>query len=259
MRVATWNIAGGCKLQSKQLFDYQQEDLGYFAEQLQRIDADVICLQESHTNADRSLARELAETLGGYHVFDSPMSPSHINPDYRLSMAMLAKESFEHTNLYTYPDPPFPMYFSDGRAAVRHAKGLQIARYKGEVITNTHWLPMLTFGRSYASGVGRKFADELAAVMLAHIPASSIVCGDFNVGEYEFDNALTPLIEALHLQNALPDLSTYYLAGVLRPDTTNAPDRIYISSTSHAARGADVIQTETDHYLCWADIERRSL
>ncbi len=257
MKIVSWNIAGGCKVQSDKLFDYQQEDLSYFIEQLRRIDADVICLQESHTNDQRNLAVDIAERLGGYHVFNSPMSPSHINPDYRLSMAILAKEPFDSTALHEYPDPPFELQFADGRHAVRHAKGLQVVGYQGLHIANTHWLSLMPFGYGYASGEGRQFGDMLVHSMLEHLPDQVILCGDLNVGEFEFDQLLVPLIETLHLQNALPDLPTYHLPGAINPKVTNAPDRIYVSGSDFVVRASEVKPTESDHYLCWADIERR--
>ncbi|MFQ6395306.1 endonuclease/exonuclease/phosphatase family protein [Nocardia sp. KC 131] len=47
LRMATWNIAGARRSWSSEAFDYTTVDLPAFAEQLARIDADVVCLQLS--------------------------------------------------------------------------------------------------------------------------------------------------------------------------------------------------------------------
>jgi exonuclease III len=93
VRIVTWNIAGGCKI-GREAFNYHEEDIDYFVDQLAKLNADVICLQESHTNDHRSLAEVIAKALGGYKVADAPLSPSHINPDYQLAIAILGKKSF---------------------------------------------------------------------------------------------------------------------------------------------------------------------
>ena len=255
MRIVSWNIAGSSKVGFDKAFDYKKEDPDYFIRQLTDMNADVICLQESHTNEQRSLAAVIAQGLGGYHIFDSPLSPSHINPDYQLAIAMLGRKAFDNFELYTYPQPTFELRFPDGRIAQKHRKGLQIARYQGISISNTHWLSMLTFGHSYASGEGAAYAAELVAVMLEHLPEPSIICGDFNVGEFGFDHALVPLVERLHFQSALPDKSTFHLPGRIMPHDTNAPDRIYVPSSGFRVLQAGVVSTETDHYICWVDVE----
>lgn len=254
MRIVSWNIAGGCRLGSDKAFDYKNEDVDYFIRQLVRLDADVICLQESHTNEARSLAGIIAKALGDYSVFDSPLSASHIDPNYRLAISMLGKKAFDTTDLYKYPDPPFELRFPDGRVAQKHRKGLQVVTYQGMTITNTHWLSMLTFGYSYASGEGADYGVELTKIMTERLTPPSIVCGDFNAGEFEFDRALVPLVEHLRLKSALPDKSTFHLPGRIKPEHTNAPDRIYVSSPDFQVLEGGVVATDTDHYLCWADI-----
>lgn len=254
LRVASWNIAGGCRLGSDKAFDYKSEDINYFIAKLAQLDADVICLQESHTSQDRSLARIIAEALGDYSTFDSPLSASHINSEYKLAISMLGKEPFDSAKLYEYPDPSFELRFPDGRIAQKHRKGMQVVSYQGVTIANTHWLSMLTFGYSYASGEGADYGSELIKVMIEHLLPPSIVCGDFNAGEFEFDHAIVPLVEHLHLKSALPDESTFHLPGRIKPEHTNAPDRIYVSSPGFNVIESGVIATDTDHYLCWADI-----
>ena len=54
--IATWNIAGGRPIRTDGLFDYADEDINYFADELRKINPDVICLQETHMNDERSVA-----------------------------------------------------------------------------------------------------------------------------------------------------------------------------------------------------------
>jgi len=68
--VATWNIAGGHTLKGKGWNHSDQENIQYFIDKLKGINLDIICIQESHRNAHRSLSVEIAKALGLQGVFE---------------------------------------------------------------------------------------------------------------------------------------------------------------------------------------------
>lgn len=152
--IATWNIGGAHTINSTDLFDYDKENLDYFAGQLRALDPDIICLQESHTNDTDVLAKRLADQFGMRHVFDAPRSPSHIDERYQLANAILAKSPIEQRQHVRLPDPPFELYFQSGEKAKLFPTYVQIARVGGVTIANTHLQPLHLFGHVWNKDQG---------------------------------------------------------------------------------------------------------
>ena len=97
LKIVTWNIGGAHTIKTKEMFDYNTENLSYFVDIIKALKPDVVCLQESHTNDKDVLAVRMAESLGLAHVFDAPRSPSHIDERYQLSNAILSRHPIETT------------------------------------------------------------------------------------------------------------------------------------------------------------------
>lgn len=129
IKLASWNIAGGRPIRSaKSAFDYNEEDINYFVAELKKVDPNIVCLQESHTNSERNIAKEIAKGLGMKNVLNTPKNKSHIDPKFMLGDAIVSKLQFETTDVYQYPDPDFELYFPDGRRADVHHKTLQVVK-----------------------------------------------------------------------------------------------------------------------------------
>lgn len=97
LRVVTWNMAGAHRSRSHGAWDYEKVNLPYFAEQLRRMDADVIYLQESEVGPDGSTARQLAAMVGYRYVHETVMCESHMDPEKKkmLSIAVLSRLPIE--------------------------------------------------------------------------------------------------------------------------------------------------------------------
>ncbi len=252
MKIASWNIAGGHTVKSKSHFDYEDEDVSYYVRHLAAIDPDVICLQEVHMNAAQSTAQQIAEGLNGYQVSEFPLHDSHIDDNYKMGLAILTRGEFEDPQLHLYPPPEFDLYFNDGRRAAKHDKGLQTVRYGGNLIANTHMLPLIIFGYDYRYDKGRKFAGTIDNAMAANLGEPLIFCGDFGASNAQA-STYKKTIGIFKLQNALPAKPTYHAASEV--GGINAPDCIFFSTASLERSDAGIIITKTDHYLCWADIK----
>jgi len=251
IKIASWNIAGGHSISSLQQFDYSPEDLDYFIEQLRSINADIVCLQESHTSEDgsNSNAHAIAAALGYPHLLNSPSSPSHIEEGYKLSTAILSKVPFLEKRAVLYPYPSAPLFWRDGRAAVgRHEKNLQVVRTENFSIANNQMLPIHLFSLSYDDkGEGGKLAHRINETMAASVASPVLWCGDFN-----FENPLSiyPHLNTLHLTEALPDKDTRPSVGGAKRRT----DHIFYSPEFRLI-ASDVMTVNADHYLCWAEFE----
>lgn len=241
--IATWNIAGARPIKSAERFDYAPEDIGYFTEQLRAIDADVICLQETHLNKDRSVAKEIAEQLG-YHIHEAEMSPSHVDAAYSLGNAILYKEVPKSLHNFLFPYPFFKLLLPGGRVAARHNKGFQIAEFSFGMVVNMQMLPLGFLGTPYDSPDGLLFSEEMERTLLSEVRSPSIICGDFNFREPKTQYAKL----LANSVNALPDVPT-------RPEEKKT-DFIFVSP-EFRVQSSRVIETNSDHFLCVATLESK--
>ncbi len=248
--VATWNIAGARKIRgADKHFDYADEDVTYFADCLRKISPDIIYLQESHTNDKRVIAREIAEALDMKYVYDAVASPSHIDPQYQLSNAIISRFPLEHVRDVTYPYPDFGYTFADGRPAKRHDKMMQIYEWNGIQIINTQLPPLHIFGKEYISGEGARLAAQIERLWRENLrQAPFIFGGDFNLS---------------NLADTFPTFEMEYEFCEPLPDVPTRPDLPSVMSQSdHILTSpnidfddAEVIATQTDHYLCYARLK----
>jgi endonuclease/exonuclease/phosphatase family metal-dependent hydrolase len=244
LKIASWNIAGGRRIQSNDQFDYEkQENLPYFVNEIKQLDPDIVCLQETHTNDQRSMANDMAQMLNMPFVFNSPASPSHVNADYQLSNAIVSKFVFTGSSETFYPNPWFDAHLN-GKKIVQHAKNLQIVTINGLHIANTQLSPLRIFGYEYDSGLGRELAIKMEQILL-RLKAPLLFAGDFN---FNFPQTIYPtLFQNLQLSEAFPDTVT-------RPDGKSKYDHIYYTNEFKLIE-AKVVPTMSDHYLCYAAFE----
>lgn len=248
LKIISWNIAGGRPSKSDNLFDYETENLDYFVQAIAPLKPDILCLQETHTNPQRSLAQQLAKLLHMPYVFNSPASPSHIDPHYQLGTAILSQHPFETTACIPLPNPLFDLFWPDGRKAGTHARNLQIVQIQGIYIANLHLLPIHYFGYTYTEGLGLDFARQIEKIML-NLQLPLLLVGDFNQNEPQkaFPDLLAKLTEALPPnQETCPDFNGKKLIH----------DHIYFSSDFRLL-SSHILQTHSDHYLCFAHFERK--
>lgn len=245
-KVATWNIGGAHTIKSANTFDYDKENLAYFAENLKDFDLDIVCLQESHTKEDDVVSNRLAELLGFPFVFDSPRSPSHIDEKYQLSNAIISRYPIEETRNVLLPDPFFELYFQDGRKARLFRTYIQIAKIQGINFANTHLQPLHIFGYAWSKGEGGQLASDTDKVFINNLSVPLVCMGDFNDPHLEKD--FPGFIESFELKFALDD----------QPTQIKGEKVDYILySPEFTVRKAEVIKTnKSDHYLCLAELEK---
>ncbi len=244
LTIATWNIAGARPIRSSDVFDYEGEDVGYFVEKLKTINPDIVCLQETHMNATRSVAKEIAEKLGGYSYYETAMSPSHVDEEYELGNAILAKENALSNKSFIFPYPSFELYLPGNKPAARHDKRFQLNYFNFGLVVNLQMLPLKFLGTPYDSVSGKEFASNMEDVLIDHLEKPLLFCGDFNT-----ENAPTlyeRLLKRMGMKNALPNIPT-------RPNGKRS-DYIFYSDNFRLV-DSSIIETNTDHYLCWARFE----
>jgi endonuclease/exonuclease/phosphatase family metal-dependent hydrolase len=249
MRVLTWNINGGYPLISQHGKIYSEtEDLSYIIKQLATLDADILCLQEVHTNQSRSQTREIAEKLSYPYIFETMASNSHIDPAYNLANAILSKQPFTAAKAICLPRPNFLLelpLLPNGQRAEIHDKYLQVVQFETFTLANIHTLPLHVLGSSYASEDGKTFAGEVEKVFLEHFKAPLIFCGDFN---YSDITTLYPkLFDELGLVNVLPNQPSV-------PTSTARIDYILCSSKNFHTTNAAIYPVLADHFPCGLEV-----
>ncbi|MEK7100523.1 MAG: endonuclease/exonuclease/phosphatase family protein [Patescibacteria group bacterium] len=253
VKIASWNIAGGYPLGTLKQFDYSAPDLSYFIEKLRQVDADIICLQESHTSEDnqKSNAQDIADALGYPYVFNSVASNSHIEKGQKLSTAILSRLPVTNEKCIFFPDPSAPLVWRDGRpAGEMHHKNMQVVKTEKFSIANNQMLPIHLFSLGYDDGgVGSELAQGIHETMAANVTAPVLWCGDFN---FEEPLSIYPHLRNLKLTEALPDVNT-------RPAVEGAKKRtdhiFYSSEFTLVDSGVEIVNA--DHYLCWAEFEMK--
>ncbi len=239
--IATWNIAGGRPIRSDWLFDYADEDVNYFAEKLRSLDADIVCLQETHLNKEQSVASEIANMLG-YAIHETEMSPSHVDAHYSLGNAVLYRKEPKNISDFVFPYPTFPLVPSNGKPEVHTNKGFQVLEFEFGAVVNLQMQPLKFLGTAYDSENGLQFAKEMEKLLLSKVSMPALFCGDFNFRE--------PKMLYLELlsgsRDVLPSLPTR--PGGKKSDCIFAPSKFFVKDSG-------VIETRSDHFLCWATLE----
>ena len=244
MKIVTWNINGGYGLGAKtptKLLGY--ENLDYFIGQLENIDADVVCLQEVHTNNERSQACEIAAALGYASIFQSAASESHLDSSFQLTNAILAKRDFQTTRYITLPRPHFLVelpVLASGKRAVIHDKVLQVVQLNELMVANTHLLPLHILGASWNSVEGRELATVTAKSVEVELKPPVILCGDFNYSDVA--DLMPSLVQKLCLTDALPDEPS-------QPHSETRIDHILVSNGLRVY-SSEVIECFADHFPC---------
>jgi hypothetical protein len=242
MRIVTWNVAGRRTINSAERFDYQGENPDYFVEQLAAKQPDIVCLQESHSNQTHSVAEELAKELGMPYVFEKQCCPSHIDPAYMLTNAILSREPFADPRATLLPRPSFPLFIKD-KPAEAFDRYLVSVQFPGLQVATLQAEPLHFLGHSYDKEPGLTFGRAIDKLLATVLEPPFVLTTDFYVED---------------LGIPLPEL-TALAQDVLPANTPTKPqgrksDHILCTLEWRSVQ-ADVIQTQTDHYLCVADLE----
>lgn len=249
IRIATWNIGGAKPIRDINNFgfsddDYFDEDTAYFASEIRELDPDIVCLQETHVNPERSVAKEVGKAAGTYECIEVSLSESHIDARYLLGNAVLTKKEPHSEVFHALPYPDFPLSLPNGKPAKVHKKGVQVLSYDFGTVANTHLQPLRFLGMPYESEDGQRYAREVEKEFERYLSAPLLLCGDFNYAHAE--TLYGELVEKFALRNVLPSYPTC-------PDG-KVKDYIFTSS-NFTLIDAGIIKTRADHFLCWADVE----
>jgi len=256
MKIISWNIAAGRTLASKDHWDYKSENLDYFVRNIQKLNPDIICLQEVHINEKRSIAKEIAEKLNIPHIHKVSSHPSHIDSKYNLGLAVLSKYEITNPEIIKLPYPKFKLVFSDGKQAKHFDKYIQIIEINGLKLVNVQFQPLGLWKYRYDEGKGLKYSREINEV-LDKIEKIDVFCGDLAMDDPL--EVLPVLKDKFHMQEAFNDKNTRpvdkdFIARIGKKYIPNEIDHILFSDKLRLI-DSQVIKTDTDHLMCWGKFE----
>lgn len=142
MRIVTWNIGGGIK------YGGEKEDKEYLLKTVSLINPDIVCLQESHINVVRSLAKDIFSEKFEY-ISEYPISVSHNDPAYQLALTILSKKKIDESRIYMLENPKLSRVLDSGKTIYSHDKGIQEVRIEDIYVANVQLLPLHVFKTTY--------------------------------------------------------------------------------------------------------------
>lgn len=235
VRIATWNIAGNQK------YPEGNENPKYFIDELLQYNPDIILLQEVHFKDNYSFTKEY---LGEYkYIFDSTFSPSHNNSEYNLGLSIVSRYPITSERRIVFSNPNVSKVLKSGSTIYSHDKGMQVCSIEGLCVANTQLLPLHVFNTSYEQE--SELCLNIEKDIEGSLTSPVVFAGDFN--HPDPDTLFREPFVNLNLKDCLPGTSTYVYH-------EKNPDHIYISE-GISCKGSEVIKTDSDHYLCIADIE----
>jgi len=250
IKIVSWNIAGGRKIASLKQFDYNEQNLNYFIKELKVTNSNIVCLQESESSKNYSQPELLANELKMENIFSVPSHPSHINSNL-MGNAIISSSRFLEKTKYKLPQLDWQPKWPDGRPVRKFDRYVLSAQVDNFVVTTVQLEPLGLWGSNYYQGQGVDYAKNVDKVLFSLSNKPMILCGDFS-GDFLDDDVgkvLTASFKKYNFVDALPNKIT-------RPIKNGGSkcDHIYYSPEFKYING-EVVKTDTDHYLCWAEFE----
>lgn len=240
MRVATWNINSAHILSESGKYD--REDLGYVIDELEKVDADVVCLQEVNELHAEQIAVALQMQVQFHDMF-----PNHVTGDGRLGVATMSRGSVQEVAWRVVTIPPITAIGPDGRLWEMWDRAFMECAVEVDgkriPVLNGHMNPFHHFKRDVMEEEFKDVRDQIEEIIL-ETDRPLIVAADFNYKD---------------LKQMLPNVFEGGFVDVIPNEPTEMKhkwksDGVLVSS-DWGVVGAEIVPDVADHALCWADIE----
>lgn len=254
MKVVSWNIAGGHIFLGgvEDVRSYEEEDLSYFIDRLRETDADIICLQETHTPTDNSHhhAQIIARDLEYKNFINHPYTDreSHIKEGNYSSLSTLSRHPIQSSRFHALPNPSLTITRPNGELWISYTEGLLIGEinYNGvEInIANILLIPFHYFERDFAEPEFNSIREDIVKALLPLLDKPTLAIGDYNLN---------------NLKKYFPELFENKRYNEVFEDIETAPgrgqqDHILYSFHWNVERYKVDREVNADHYPCSAEL-----
>lgn len=253
------NISGGLAMVGKKHGDmsFHHISLKEYIAHFQKCQPDILALSEVHMeqkDGTSAMVEILAAELALPHYKCCYQSPSHLEPNKYLGLAVLSKFPIEQYFSFNLPNPRLEVTKPDGSQWILFDKGVQrlTLNVQGRQLTisNLHYFPFHHFHRRMNEAEFAGIRQELVDMLLSRDHTPTIITGDFNN-------------KGLHLQAAFPELFQYgQFCQAVEAETTVVGlreqfDHILYTPTSLQVEQSFVKANYSDHYAVIADFSFR--
>lgn len=195
-RAVQWNVGGSLIRREEDAptirDSYTTESVGYIVDQLGGYDADVVTLQEAHSDEERVQAEEIARELGFQTWINDRYAPSHLVEGQWLGHAILSKfprveVGGESSNTFT-PLTPRDWQAQQDNGDIWHwmNKGVSVVKLAlsggAELAVATLHLPVFKrLGVDPSSSEAHSVLREAQHIIARRVGGTALLQGDFNI------------------------------------------------------------------------------
>lgn len=253
MKIVTWNIAGGHKLTPnvKDAIGYDKEDLDYFISRLKEVNADIICLQETHLSRDKKYNQTeiIAQGLKRSYCLTQQYEEgeSHIKPNHTLAFGTISKYPILSCSHHQPANPNLMIKRHNGKIWRTMDMGILVSEIKilGKIVNlaNAHLFPFHYYKKDWSDKEFKHIRKFITDLLIKLSEKPTIAIGDFNYAD---------------LKKIYPKIFTKekYKEAFLAETTPGKGQQDHILFTKHwSLEEAQVIKdVEADHYICLAEL-----
>jgi endonuclease/exonuclease/phosphatase (EEP) superfamily protein YafD len=204
IKTLQWNI-GGAQLDGDLL---PEGNLNYIINIIKNSGADIIFLQETHTNDSVIQAKVIAEQLGFQYFINDVYDKSHLEEGQGLSQAIISRFPITNHRFALFPNPHFEIINSDGKQWTSHDKGITTGdvMVSDAVTIKVGTLHLVPFHRFKINPLDDKYSDLRNRIaQLASVDCDRyILQGDFNFNSKDLTSLLPSLFNVGMQEAELP-------------------------------------------------------
>lgn len=252
MKILSWNIAGAhtLKEQTDDGVLYEEENLKYFIQGIIDTQAEMIGLQESHTNFDdrnNAHANLIAKKLRYKYYNNQIYGKSHIKEKNWLSLSNISKYKIIKYYFHKLPNPNLSVLRKDGNTWTTLDVGFLISeiKYNNKKINfvNGHMIPFHYYKRDFLEPDFKNIRNSITNLFLSLFNNPTIIVADFNY------NDLIKLIPGIFEDKLYTEVFTC----VETTPRRGQQDHILFSNHWNMLN-YEVKKMNADHYQCIADV-----
>lgn len=251
IKTIQWNIGGGKIRKADDPSDgpYADDGISHIEEILKKYDADIVTLQETHTDDKVVQAEIIAKDIGLSYSTNDIYDKSHIVDEQDLGQAIISRFPISEHNFKFFFNPHFEIAGQNGATWISHNKGLSkcLVEVGVEKIIQVATLHLIPFRKFEVDPLEEKFENLRKNIAELASPSSStfLLQGDFN-----FDDP--------SLKKFLPTLFNHGITEVLLDKPTTPKDRKYdhiVFQGLEHIRSEVITNVLTDHFPVYSEFE----
>jgi endonuclease/exonuclease/phosphatase family metal-dependent hydrolase len=253
MKILSWNIAGAHIFthpisQALNNKNYEHEDIAYFLKHIKATKADIILLQEAHSEEEESQGKIFAKKLSYPYVKEQIYGKSHITSGQQLTLVTLSKYPISSSYFHLLPNPKLTTVRENGEEWETLDTGFLVTEIDFDNqkvhIANCHLVPYHYFHRNFSEQSFQYIRDDITHLLTKLAEKPSIVGGDFNYAD---------------LTEVLPSIGSVYEEAFVKRETApgkGQQDHV-LFTRQWQLNDVQLKRLKADHFQCIVEVSLR--